>query len=86
MTAYQIQILIRLTNLCKYADTAFDNPSNTLALMQAMVADYKNCAEYQDLLYERGCFTNADLMREYDNAETQMQLYKLILAELPKYL
>ena len=86
MNPEQIQTLIKLTNFREHADNAFFSPADTLDLMQAMVLDYKDLAEYRDLLYERGAFRNDELMAEFNKAETQIQLYKLILAELPKYL
>ena len=86
MNPNQIQTLIKLTNFKEYADNAFFSPTDTLELMQAMVADYKTLSDYRDELYERGCFKNAELMAEFEKAEIQMGLYKLILAELPKYL
>lgn len=82
----QIQTLIKLTNFREHAANAFFSPTETYELMHAMVVDYKNLAEYRDLLYERGCFANAELMAEFEKAETQIELYKIILAELPKHL
>ncbi len=86
MNENQIQSLIKLTNFKKYADGVFDNPINTLDLIQRIAEDYKTCIEYQATLYDNGCFNKAELMKEYDATEIQMGLYKLILAELPKYL
>lgn len=86
MSQNQIKSLIKLTNFKRYAENAFDNPINTLSLLRRIAADYQNCVDLQAELYEKGCFKDQALMREFESAETQMALYKLILAELPKYL
>ena len=83
MNYEQLKALIACTN---FRNCAFCNPDDAYDLMRSMVADYKDLAEYRDLLYERGAFKDEELMAEFNKAETQMQLYKLILAELPKYL
>ena len=83
MNQAQIKALINLTN---FRGCAFTSPDEAFDLMKNLVLDYKNLAEYRDLLYERGAFRDAELMAEFQKAETQMELYKLILAELPKYL
>lgn len=83
MNAEQLKALITCTN---FRGCEFCNPDDAYDLMKSFVLDYQSLADYRDLLYERGCFANAELMEEFEKAETQMQLYKLILAELPKYL
>ena len=83
MNQAQIKALINLTN---FRGCEFTNPDEAFDLMKNLVLDYKNLAEYRDLLYERGAFRDAELMAEFQKAETQIELYKLILAELPKYL
>ncbi len=86
MNQNEIKALIQLTNFKNHADEVFDNPINTLDLIQRIAEDYKACIEYQATLYDNGCFNKAELMKEYDATEVQMGLYKIILAELPKYL
>lgn len=83
MNAEQLKALISCTN---FRGCAFTSPDDAWDLMKCLVLDYKDLADYRDLLYERGCFTDTELMAEFEKAETQMELYKLILAELPKYL
>ena len=86
MNETQIKSLISLTNFKSYAKEVFDSPLNTLDMMQRIAEDCKVCMELQADLYENGCFNNAELMAEFEKTETQIQLYKLILAELPKYI
>ena len=86
MTETQIKTIISLTNFKNYSAKVFDNPINTLELIKLIASDYEVCIKLQEELYERSCFAINELMEEFENAETQIQLYKLILAELPKYL
>lgn len=86
MSENQIKALIRLTNFKRCADEIFDNPINTLALIGKIAEDYKVGIEYQALLYNNSCFDKPELMKEFDAIDVQMGLYRLILAELPKYL
>ena len=86
MNENQIKALIKRTALKKYADGVFDNPINILKMIDRIAQEYEVCIDLQAELYERGCFNNAELMEEFDYANTEMQLYKIILAELPKYL
>lgn len=86
MNETNIKSLIKLTNFKYRADEVFDNPMNTLKLIQLIAKDYEVCTKLQDELYDNGCFNKAELMKEYDAIEVQMGLYKIILAELPKYL
>lgn len=83
MNAEQLKALITCTN---FRGCEFCNPDDAYDLMKCLVLDYQNLADFRDLLYERGAFKSAELMAEFEKTETQMQLYKLILAELPKYL
>ena len=86
MNENEIKSLIQLTNFKNLAFEVFDNPFNTLDMIQRIAEDYKVCMELQETLYENGCFKNAELMKEFEATEIQIGLYKLILAELPKYL
>ena len=86
MNENEIKSLIQQTNFKNHASEVFDNPFNTLDLIQRIAEDYKVCIELQATLYENGCFNNDELMKEFEATEIQIGLYKLILAELPKYL
>lgn len=86
MNEIQIKSLIRLTNFKHYADKVFDNPINTLDMIRKIADDYAIGIDYQAKLYDGGCFNSPELMKEFDAVETQIGLYKLILAELPKHL
>ena len=86
MNENEIKSLIQQTNFKNFANEVFDNPFNTLDLIQRIVEDYTVCIELQATLYENGCFNNDELMKEFEATEIQIGLYKLILAELPKYL
>jgi hypothetical protein len=87
MNENEIKSLIKLTNFKNHADEVFDNPFNTLDMIQRIAEDYKNCIDYQALLYEQGCFmSNSEYANESRLTDIQIGLYKLILAELPKYL
>ena len=81
-----IKSLIRLTNFKNYAENVFDNPLNTLEVIQLIASDYEVCINLQAEMYEEGCFKYPELMKDFEKCDDQMQLYKLILAELPKYL
>ena len=86
MSQNELRELIKLTNFKRYANEALDNPTNTLDLLCKIADDYKTCIEYQATLYDGGCFNKPELMKEYYAIDVQMGLYRLILAELPKYL
>ncbi len=86
MNENHIKSLIKLTNFRYRADEVFDNPMNTLKLIQLIAEDYEVCVKLQEELYEKCCFKIPELMKDFEMAEIQMGLYKIILAELPKYL
>jgi hypothetical protein len=86
MNEIQIKSLIKLTNFKHHADEVFDSPVNTLEMIRRIAEDYAVCVEYQARLYDGGCFNSPERMKEFEAVEIQMGLYKLILAELPKYL